>query len=202
MSQMVSLPCLYTHPRGTRTRVRALPRGSKRCESPRKGRVRVQLGATGMWCGPCAAMESTSVLRGCPLPAGDTNEGDASTPAREPACECRSNDGVDEPWQRQQLVGPQMVSAILASRRGGPAGKPRREHTARNLAEWSRHTPISSPVICAEKACRQLLPSSSPRALSAHPAPVSAYERQMKRENLRHESATRCTGRGRRHYAG
>ena len=54
-----------------------------------------------MWCGPCAAMDSTSLLRDAALPAGDTKEGDASTPAREPACECRSTDGVDAPCQRR-----------------------------------------------------------------------------------------------------
>jgi hypothetical protein len=46
-------------------------------------------------------MDSTSLLRDAALPAGDTKEGDASTPAREPACECRSTDGVDAPCQQR-----------------------------------------------------------------------------------------------------
>jgi hypothetical protein len=64
----------------------------------KKGRDRVQLGATGMCCGPAAAMESTSLLRAGTLLAGDTKEGEAST--RDP--DTRSSDGVVEPcaWGR------------------------------------------------------------------------------------------------------
>jgi len=60
-----------------------------------------------MWCGPWAAIDSTSLLRDAALPAGDTNEGEASTVAREPAWECRSTDGVDEPCRRRRVISVQ-----------------------------------------------------------------------------------------------